>query len=50
MRVREEDEVESWYRELQKLQAEIGGCVDEEVFAGVLDLDGLSEAFVTGVV
>ena len=39
MGVREEDEVESWDGELQKLQAEVGGRVDEKVLAGRLNLD-----------
>jgi hypothetical protein len=44
--MREEDEIESWNGELEKLQAKVGTRVDEEVLAGVLDRDGLSEAFV----
>jgi hypothetical protein len=47
MGVREEDEVQPWNRELQKLQAKIGARVDEEVLAGVFDFDGLSETFVS---
>src|SRR4051794_11466394 len=47
--VREEDEVEPWDRELQELQAKVGTRVDEEVLAGVLDLDGLAQSFVARV-
>jgi hypothetical protein len=39
MGVREKDEVESWDGELQQLQPEIGGRVDEKVLAGCLNLD-----------